>query len=127
MTALSPAQMQAMRQILDADAITDSWKAIHASAAEVAALAGLAPEKSEGAITDFPAHCTEAGEWQRSMARQGIDDIEAMLRPGLIALRTIAARGGDTTAAALALWREFYSARGAILAFVEPFEAAEAA
>ena len=45
-----------------------------------------------------------------------MDDVDAVLQPGLTALRLIASRGSDTTAPALALWREFYFARTGLLA-----------
>ena len=45
-----------------------------------------------------------------------------MLQPGLFALRAIAARGQDTTAPALALWREFHALRSALLALAPPAE-----
>jgi len=62
----------------------------------------------------------EASEWQRQMASQGIEDIDAMMRPGLTAIATITQRGADVQAPAMTLWREFHHAREAVLALVQP-------
>ncbi|WP_354144922.1 hypothetical protein [Altererythrobacter litoralis] len=49
------------------------------------------------------------------LASDGIADLDAILRPGLVSLRTIRARGQDATAPALALWREFHALRTGLL------------
>ena len=50
-----------------------------------------------------------------ALARDALGDIDAILQPGLTALRNIQARGQDTTAPALALWREFHALRSSLL------------
>ena len=125
MSALSPEDVRSMRQMaLDApyrdlaspEALADRWSALHDRAAELAALAQLSPEPITGPISDFPSEIEEGSQWQRELAWQGILDIEAMMRPGLAALATITARGGVAHAPALALWREFYTARQSLMA-----------
>ncbi len=90
-------------------------------------MGGLAPEDRGEAEAGFAKRFAAAGNWQQMMAAQGIDDIAAMLRPGLDAVQAVQSRGLDASAAALALWREFYRARETVLALVEPVEAPRAA
>ena len=137
MTILPPAEMRALRETITEETssrhnaagatIAARWDGLHACAADIARMAGIAAEKPDDAVRRFIDRFEAASEWQRTMASQGIDDIAAMLRPGLAALNTIVQRGGDTSAAALALWHEFHHARSAVLALVEPRETAEAA
>ncbi|MEO1730162.1 MAG: hypothetical protein AAFR64_05445 [Pseudomonadota bacterium] len=95
------------------------WQDLHDQAARLARLAELSPEPFAGAVAVFPAQMSEASEWQRELAWQGIDDIDAMMRPGLAALSALTQRGGATNAPALALWREFYDARCAVMTLAE--------
>lgn len=94
----------------------DHWERLHAKAAQVAALAQLSPEPLDGPLARFPGELDRAPPWQRALAQQGVEDIEAMMRPGLAALEIVTQRQGATTAPALALWREFYNARRAVMA-----------
>ncbi|MBI1404016.1 MAG: hypothetical protein GC147_12490 [Porphyrobacter sp.] len=97
------------------------WEALHRQAAGLALLARIAPE--DAAALPFAGMVAEAGQWQRTLAAQGLEDIAAMLRPGLAALATLTARGQDTAAPALALWREFHAARAAVMAALQPTHA----
>ncbi len=96
-------------------ALAERWVQVHASAARIAELAELSPDRASGAIAAFPAAIEAADAWQRELAWQGLEDVEAIMRPGLTALETIIARGGTPVAPALALWREFHGAREALL------------
>ncbi|QIQ87406.1 hypothetical protein [Erythrobacter sp.] len=123
MSALPPDQVRSMRESADAakeplGSLARRWHGLHEQAAGLAALAGLAPEAESGAVAGFSARLGEASEWQRELAWQGIEDIDAMMRPGLAALETLTARGQEAAAPALALWREFHAARDAVLAAV---------
>lgn len=100
-------------------ALADRWNALHHTADAIAELAGLSPERAGGAQSGFAAKLGDASAWQHEAARQGIDDIDAMMRPGLAALGTLAARGKDTSVPAQTLWREFHHAREAVLALVQ--------
>ncbi len=95
-----------------------NWRHLHDQAGEVAELAELSGEKFEGEIAAFPGNLSDAGKTAQELAWQGIEDIDAMLQPGLTALRTITARGQDASVPALALWREFHCARGAMLRLI---------
>jgi hypothetical protein len=95
-------------------AIEEQWTVLHAQAVRLALLARISPEPAQ-AQDAFAALLRLARPWQRTLVLQGMDDIAAMLASGLAALITLSGRGQDTAAPALALWREFHAARGALL------------
>ena len=94
------------------------WSDLHAKASQLARMAQLSPEPLTGTLASFPERITRAPTPRRELARQGVEDIEAMLRPGLAALETLRRRGNAANAPALALWRQFYTARASVLALV---------
>lgn len=102
-------------------ALVAQWEALHAEAATLAALAGIA---QEAAPDGFARLAGDARPWQAALAAQGLEDIAAMLAPGLAALATLTARGQDAAAPALALWREFHGARSSVLAALQTGETA---
>lgn len=129
MSALPPSQMRAMRDtakkaVTPVNTMARRWEKLHAASEELASIAGLSPEEFAGDVAAFPAMLEGASEWQRTMAWQGIEDIDAMMGSGLSALATVTARGQDASAPAQALWREFHHAREAVLALVQPAAAA---
>ena len=91
------------------------WEAVHEAAAAVAALAQVEADHGDA---DLPHRAAALGGWQFEMVERGVDDLSAVLRPGLRALLGIAASGRDTTTAAKALWGEFLRARTAIAGLV---------
>ena len=96
------------------------WAALHAVAEIVASLAdGSVPNMPEPA-KEFVPMIERAGGWRFDLARQGIDDIAAMLEPGLAALLSVHGQGGDAGPPAAALWQEFSRAREALLALAPP-------
>lgn len=99
--------------------LAQRWEDLNATATQLAKAADLAPERPDARITRFPSMLEGAAEWQRELAWQGLEDIDAMMQPGLTALNVLAERGNDATAPALALWREFYSARDAVVSVIE--------
>lgn len=97
------------------------WSALHDAAAVVGVLAGLAvAEPPRPEVHNFPALIREAGGWRTELAEQGIDDLSAIMEPGIAALLAVHARGASCAAAALALWHEFVRARAALLALASP-------
>ena len=94
------------------------WEAVHEAAAAVGYLAQLAGEPADATIAGLPQRAIARGGWRLEMVARGIDDLSAIMQPGLRALLGLTATGKDTTAAALTLWREFHAARTAILALV---------
>ena len=125
MSALPPSQMRAMRLAVQPEAapvisIETRWDALQMRADEVAALAQLAPEKGVMSGDALTALFTEVEEWQVDLAERAIEDLDALMDAGLTALGTLVERGNDTTAPALALWREFYHGREAVLSLLRP-------
>ncbi len=117
-----PEQIRAMRSqaaSADADGGAESfeanWMALHNHAREIGKFAALAEEPFREELAGFPARIRDAGAAQQELAQRGLEDITAMLQPGLAALRAISGRGQEPTAPALALWREFHAARQALL------------
>ncbi len=108
-------------------AMSARWSALHDAASAARALAELPDEPLTPAIRGFPDAMRSAGGWRLDMARQGIEDLMAVLQPGLSALLTAHARGGDIAPPALALWREFQSARDTLLLALVPPDARESA
>ncbi|WP_394730328.1 hypothetical protein [Altererythrobacter sp. GH1-8] len=117
MTAIeSPEQLKAMREALaERRPLSKRWRELHTLGQLIALKAQLASEPFEGRIANFPDAIVDAAPWHRELAEQALEDIDAMLQPGLTALQAIEARGHDVTAPALALWREFYHAREGLL------------
>ena len=103
-----------------ASAMSMKWSALHDAAGVVAMLAGIAAEPMRPEVRNFPAVMRDAGGWRRSMAEQGIEDLTAIMEPGMAALLAVHARGVSPAAAALALWQEFHAARAALLALTPP-------
>lgn len=105
-----------------ASATSMKWSALHDAAGVVASLAGLAPESMRPEVRNFPAVMRDIGGWRRDLCEQGIDDLSAIMEPGLAALLAVHARGVNPAPAALALWQEFHAARSALLALTPPAE-----
>ena len=101
-------------------AMSMRWSALHDAAAVVGRLAGLAPEPRKPEVRNFPAIMRDCGGWRHDLACEGVDDLAAVMEPGLSALLATRARGISPAPAALALWQEFLSARAALLALVPP-------
>lgn len=114
-------------EALDSPGIAARWTAINEAGQEIGRFAALAPEKLDASLMDFPNAIEAVGGARLLLARETIGDIDAMLQPGIVALRAIAARGQDTTAPAIALWREFHASRSALLALAGNPQTAEAA
>jgi hypothetical protein len=96
------------------------WGAVHEAAAAIAELAGIPPEYRTPEIRNFPAIMRDTGGWRLRLATQGVDDLAAILEPGLAALLTLHGSGVPATAAAQALWQEFHTARTGLLALIAP-------
>lgn len=98
-----------------ASAMGMRWSALHDAAAVVVSMARATPPPMRPEVRNFPAIMRDAGGWRREMAEQGLDDISAMMEPGLAALLAVHAHGADTAPAARALWDEFTAARDGLL------------
>ena len=109
-----------------ASAMSMKWSALHDAVGVVGMLAGLAAEPMRPEIRNFPAVMRDAGGWRCDQTEQGIDDLSAIMEPGLAALLAVHARGVNPAVPALALWQEFHAARSALLALVPPPAASSA-
>lgn len=96
------------------------WTAVHEAAAAIGELARIAPEYRTPEIRNFPAIMRDTGGWRMRLAEQGVDDLAAILEPGLAALLTLHGSGAPAGAAAQALWQEFHLARTGLLALIPP-------
>ncbi len=105
-----------------ASAMSMKWSALHDAVAVVGSLTGMAAEAMRPEVRNFPAMMRDVGGWRRELAEQGIEDLSAVMEPGLSALLAIHARGVNPAPAALALWQEFHAARAALLALTPPPE-----
>ena len=112
-----PPMAQVARQPQERESLAAKWEAVHEAAAAIGVLAQLGRGVEDAATAGLPARAEALGGFEYDMVRRGIDDLAAMMQPGLRALLAISAQGRDTTAAALALWREFHAARDAVIAF----------
>ena len=86
------------------------WAALQEAGKAVAALAGLPPEPTT------PELLRDTDPRARERAERAIEDLAAVMEPGLAALLAVRARGADAAAPAHALWHEFQMARAALLA-----------
>jgi len=94
------------------------WAALADAGQVVALLAGMEPERTTPEARNFPALIRDADPWRREQAQNGIADLAGVMEPGMAALLAVNARGADSRPAAMALWREFVAARGAILSLL---------
>lgn len=117
-TMLPPAEPRA-RETSDSAVLAEQWEAVHQAAAAVGGLAQLGRERISPDIAELPQRAAERGGWHYEMVARGIEDLAAVMQPGLRALLSLTAQGQDTTAAALTLWREFHTARAAIIDLLE--------
>jgi hypothetical protein len=98
--------------------LSGQWAAVQDAAEAVAMLARIAPEEPTRKIRNFPTLIRDVDGWRLSLAKNQLEDIAAMMQPGLAALLATNARGQDATAAALTLWQEFHAAREAVLSLI---------
>jgi hypothetical protein len=92
------------------------WTAIHDAVDAVAFFAGITPAEDGPEISDFPEIMRQCGGWRRDLANQGVEDLIAILEPGVTALLSAHEGGANAKPAAIVLWQEFLAARGALLA-----------
>jgi hypothetical protein len=128
MSAPPPDDMRKLRHTAFAarhpvDSMLARWQAINDDAARLARLAALTapeyhPHQEFRNPADFVGALANAVEWQRELAWQAVQDIEAMLQSGMSALDVLADRGKDPRVPALALWREVDAAQRAVLAML---------
>jgi hypothetical protein len=97
------------------DIYAQRWAALTEVGELVAGLAGVDEGPSLTPGDDLPVRLRAVETWRRELVERGIDDLIAIMRPGLAALLAANRRGADNRPVAAALWREFAAARTAIL------------
>ena len=98
-----------------ASALSMKWSALHDAAQAVASIAGVPCPPLSQAVRAFPAQVRDATGPRKALAEQGIEDLSAIMEPGLATLLSALARGGQPQAAAMALWSEFVHVRDGLL------------
>lgn len=93
------------------------WSALQDAAAVVARLAGVTRPPH---ARDPRAALERAQGWRRQALGQALDDLCAIMEPGIAALLAVRAAGGDARVPALALWREYEAAERGLLAMLSP-------
>ena len=106
---------QAAEHATRPETTAERWRSLHESAQIIASMAALANEPFEGELAGFPDRLAQVEDTRREHAETTLEDLDAILQPGLTALLAIQARGQDTTAPALALWREYHASRSALM------------
>jgi hypothetical protein len=106
------------------DFAAEKWTALHNAAFIVATLAGAGADTPQSPLDTelqaFPAQLSAAPGWLREIAEQGVDDLAAIMEPGLAALIAVHGAGSDAAAPARALWHEFAASRDALLRLMRP-------
>lgn len=121
MNALSPNFGSSQpRSTANASSTSMRWAALGEAGQVVAMLAGLEAERPSKEVRNFPALIRDAEPWRRELVDTGCADLAAVMEPGIAALLAVNARGADCRPAALALWREFATARSALLELLPP-------
>lgn len=98
-----------------ASALSMKWSALHEAAEAAAVIAGLEVQAMTPAVRNFPIVVRDIGGAIHELAQQGVEDLSAMMEPGLSALLAAHARGANPGPAAQALWQEFVRARDALM------------
>lgn len=96
------------------------WHALVEAGELVAELAGADVALASEELRSVPELIGQADGWRREHAERGIDDLAAVMEPGIAALLAINESGADPRPAARALWREFLAARVALLTLLAP-------
>jgi len=116
LATMLPAADTGSQTLFDVAALANQWDAVHEAASAVGHLAQLGREHIDDEIASLPLRAAEKGGREFELVAHGVEDLAAIMQPGLRALLSLTAQGRDTTAAALTLWREFHASRSAILA-----------
>lgn len=124
MSALPPDDMRSLRQSAFAarhpiDSMIARWHSIAGDTGRLAILAGLRDSAAPQQADAFVRGLEQASEWQRELAWQGVEDIEALMHSGMAALDVLMQRGQDTRIPAMALWRELDAAQRSVMAMLE--------
>ncbi len=102
----------------DADTTSMRWSALGGAGKVVAAFAGEQREESAPEMREFTILLQSCPEWKRELVERSVNDLAAIMQPGMATLLAVNASGADVRPAAKALWREFIAARKAVIALL---------
>ena len=100
-------------------ALADKWAALAKAASAIAMLAGQDTLAEAGEHLAIPEHLMQTAPRRALLIEQAIDDLVAVMTPGLRALLEVHARGSEASAPAQALWQEFVTARAGLIALAD--------
>lgn len=103
--------------------LEDRWTALQLKTERIARLADLGPEQDDTPQEAFKRDLAQADERTASVVERGVEDMELLAAMGLKALEEVHSRHQNAHAPALALWRELYHARQAVLSVLDPVPA----
>ena len=107
--------------------LSQRWSALHGNVALIAQMAELAPEPLDKINARFRDALAQTGalfgNHAHTAIERGVEDMEKLVEMGLTALIEVESRGQNPSVPALALWREIFHAREAILSVMEPVAA----
>lgn len=96
------------------------WAALAGAAQVIAQLAGIANQAELAAAITPPAGLLAITGKRGALIDQALEDLLAVLEPGLTALLHVHQRGGASGPAAMALWQEILRARQGLAALIPP-------
>ena len=119
MAGLPTGSTSAIRDMRDAvRRIAQRWAAI-GDAAQAVRIMAQAPERAPCAKDrQFGILIRDIEDARKQILSHGVDDLTAIMQPGLAALLATIARGQDATIAAGILWEEYMRTRDALLALL---------
>ena len=118
MIATHPSQFRNVPARENDQSLARRWSAVLDAAEAVTMLAAVEPETPHAKIRAFAVLIRDLPAWQRELAGNHIEDMAAVMQPGLAALLATRARGQHANVPAQALLREFRAARDAVLALL---------
>ncbi len=101
--------------LLDADTTSMRWSTLTGAGNIVAALAGEQREEGVPQIREFTVLLQDCPTWKRELVERSVNDLAAIMQPGMATLLSLNQRGADIQPAARALWQEFVAARAAVV------------
>jgi hypothetical protein len=104
--------------LLDADTTSMRWSALGGAGNIVAALAGERREEGVPQMREFTVLLQDCPAWKRELVECSVDDLAAIMQPGMATLLSLNQREADVRPAARALWQEFVAARTAVVALL---------
>lgn len=104
----------------EGDTIAQRCNALEQAGAIVAVLAGIDTASRTEEFSSLAERLDDLCGPRRALAEHSLDDLVAIMQPGVAALLAAAERGVEPSAPALALYGEFSAARDALAVLLPP-------